>query len=258
MIYKSKSYTYNWEDISFEINWTLRTRVKDPSQFNWFRDSKILFKDWYEIKWEDKLSLPKLYFDVFPELTITINKKILLRKSRLEEMFPLTALQFELPIECIYIEPETPQPQENIPLPIKTNTPKSLLPIKTPKTPPIQKKTPTPTIQKKTNPKEIEIKITPSFLIELKKELKEEILKELRQEISTTTPTPTEYTPWESDTILQKNKKWKVIWSFLNASEAARTVWLSQSSMSQALKWTTATAWWFIWSIIKSNPLIIK
>ena len=89
---------------------------------------------------------------------------------------------------------------------------------------------------------------------EIKQELKAELMREIKQEI-------VEELKWHSwnqvldnymipknHKLIQKNKSWKVIWSFINAPHAESETGVSKSSISQNIKWKTRMAGWFIWS----------
>lgn len=217
MIYKSKSYSWDGQDISFEVNWTVRTRIKDPSQVSWFRDSKITFKNWNETKGPDRLNLPMLYFDVFPEFTKMVDGEIKLRSTRVEEMFPWTVFEFKLTSDDVFIPKEEEKMWD----------------------------------------------VDPKLLLQIKNDLKEEIIQELRAELikeivaelkwDSGNKVLDNYSIPENHKLIQKDKSWKVIWSFLNAPHAAQQTWVSKSSISQNIKWVTITAWGFIWSLKKDT-----
>jgi len=215
MIYKSKSYTWAGQDISLEVNWILRTKILDPWQISWFRDSKITFNNWDETKGPDKLNLPMLYFDVFPELTKMVDGNIKLRSERLEEMFPWTILNFKLTSDDVY-NPKEEKDMWKI-------DPKLLLQIK----------------------KDIKEEV----IAELKPMLIKQIVSELKGESGS--QVLGNHTVPDNHKLLQKNKSGEVVWSFINAPHAFEVTGVSKSSISQNIKWVTVTAGWFIWSIRK-------
>lgn len=218
MIYKSKNYTWQGEDISFEVNWIVRTRIKDPSQVSWFRDSKITFKDWNETKGPDRLNLPMLFFDVFPEFTKMVDGEIKLRTELVEEMFPWTVFEFALTSDDVY-NPKEEEEMWNI-------DPKLMLQIKE--------------------------DLRKEIIEELKPQLIKEIVAELKWESGN--KVLDNYSIPENHKLIQKDKSWKVIWSFINAPHAEEVLGVSKSSISQNIKWKTTTAWGFIWSLKTLPP----
>lgn len=221
-IYKSKSYTWAGQDISFEVNWTIRTRVQDPTQVSWFRDTKFTFKSWDEVKWPDRLSLPALFLDVYPEFTKMIEGKIRLRTTRLQEMFPWTIYTFNLSSDDVY-EPKEEEKMWEI-------DPKLLL-------------------QLKNDIKE-----------EIKHEIRAELIKEIVAELSWKDETQIldSIAVPENHKLIQKDRDGKVVWSFLNGPHAANQTGVSKASISQNIKWKTVTAGWFIWSLRKQKSLTSK
>jgi len=215
MIYKSKNYNWQWQEISMEINWIVRTKIEDPVQASWFRDSKIIFKDWNETKGPDNLNLPKLYLDIFPEFTKMVDGRIRLRKARAEEMFPWTVFNFKLMAEDIYV----PKVKEKM------------------------------------------WKMDAEMLLQIKKDLKAEIIEEIREDLIKDIVAELSgkdqkiidnYLIPKIHKLIQKDRLWKVIWSFLNASHAAEITGVSRSSISQNIKWKTKRAWGCFWSLNNS------
>ena len=209
MIYKSKHYTWDRQEISFEVNWTVRTRIVDPSQLSWYRDSKITFKDWDETKGPDKLNLPMLFFDVFPEFTKMVDGKIKLRTARLQDMFPLTS-------DDVY-EPKEEEKMWEVDA-------KLLLQIKN------------------------------DLKEEIKAEIKAELIKEIIAEMTREAWKQVlgDYTVPNNHKLLQKDRSWKIVWSYINAPHAEEMTKVSKSSISQNIKWKTTVAGWYIWAI-KNN-----
>lgn len=220
---------WNGQDIFFWANWEATTKIEDPGSPTGFRDFNIVFKNWDEIKGADKISLPKLYKDAFPEFTAEVKWQTKLNTSLLEEFLPWTTLKFAITDDDVFMEHESNidaqgHEYENI---IWTQTEKEVKKE--------EEKIPAFDLEK--------------FKAELKAELKEEIRREIMEELKAWNKIKDDCEISEFHNLIQRDKSWVLIWTFRNAAHAAEETKVSASSISQCLKWKTKTWGWYIWTI---------
>lgn len=209
------------QDIFFWENWKVLTKMTDPMKASGFRDLEIKFQNWDDIKWADKISLPLLYQDAFPEFVEVQDGTMKFNKDLLDELFPDTELLFDIDEESLvsinkkkkssHFDPQGHEYHEII------------------------------WEEEKEQDAPFDLK---KFKEDLKIELKAEIMKEILIELKAATEENTEIPKWY---IIQKFENWTVANTYKNASIASKETWISKSSISQCLKGTTKTAGKYFW-----------
>lgn len=231
---KSENLLFNWEEIEFDINWTLYTKVEDITEDSWYRTMEYIFKDWDEIIWPHTmpLSLPILYEDMYPEFINYVNWEIEFNKEEFDKYFPNKKLTFNIPnnIDINWFEYEN-----TIAPPVLNN----------------KKKTP-PTKQSPDLYKELYDKLYKELYDEIYKDLYDKIYNKEKQ-LTKKQLTKKQLEELNINKIIQIDKNWNILWYFNSAVEAAKKLNIAASSISAVLKKKRKSAWWFIF-IFNNNP----